>query len=271
MKVVRISGATALAALAVGAFAPSAALSALPEAGKCTEVEPGKGAWANNTCTKRATSSTRPGSWEFKALEATEDIEFGGPSNEVKLITSGHPTIRCKSSGVGGRYTGAKTALVKWTFHECTNPIAQTCQTNPSEAGVIEAAPLEGELGFIKNEVVEGKIKVSVGMDLKPQPPLTDVTTYTCGASAESAAIAGSAIAKYKEIDKMTRAADLYFSATGSQQIPQAFQGGAPDTLTTTYTPSLTSAPTGLKTTVLGSTNSPVTTNPEYEVKAFER
>jgi hypothetical protein len=274
MKVVRISGAAILVALALGALAPSTALALrnLPEAGKCNEVAVGTGAYKNNSCTTLATVS-KPGNFEFKPLELAEDLEWGGATTEMKLVTTGHPTVSCKSGAVLGRFTGPKTTSVKVTFRECTNPIAQTCQTNATEAGVIEFVPLEGEFGFIKNEVVEGKIRVSVGLDLKPAGPITDLTTYVCGPTAETAAVEGSVIAKFKEIDKLTRATNLYYMGSRTAQSPESFQEGPKDTLSTTYAGpgGVTTAGTVLKGKEQGGTNSPVTTQFEYVMKAIER
>ncbi len=128
--------------------------------------------------------------------------------------------------------------------------------------------PLEAELGFTKNELKEGKIVVSVGLDLKPTSPLPALVTYECGSVLETARLEGSVIGQEKPIDKMTSEMNLIYSTnTKGAQLYQKFQEGLQDTLSTTYQVGIesTTAPTTLKIkSYLGTNSVPL------EVKAYQ-
>jgi hypothetical protein len=264
MRLIRIAALGVLASLAVGALAASSASAVtLPEFGKCLPVAAGStGVYAGPNCVNRAT--TRPGKYEWTTVSSSEALEFAGLGGETKLATTGHPTITCNDSTFIGHYTGGKTALVTVTLQQCQNPLHQVCQSGTT-AGSIEALPLEGELGFVKLE----ETKAVVGLDLKPQAPLTEIAVYSCGGSVESARIEGSVIAKAKPIDKMTRESNLVFAATFGHQVPESFEGGPTDTLSTTYTSGITTttAPSTLRVKSEGGTS----TAPGVEIKALEK
>jgi len=260
----RIAALGVLASLAVGALAVSSASAVtLPEFGKCLPVAAGStGHYGGANCITVAT--TKPGKYEWTAVSASEALEFAGLGGETKLATAGHPTITCTTSTFVGHYTGAKTALVTMSLQQCQNPLHQVCQSG-STAGAIEALPLEGELGFVKLE----EAKAVVGLDLKPQAPLTEIAAYTCGGSTESARIEGSVIAKAKPIDKMTRETNLLFAATFGHQVPESFEGGPTDTLSTTYTSGITS--TTAPSTLRVKSEVGTSTAPGVEIKALEK
>jgi hypothetical protein len=252
-----------LGALCVPAAAAAPASAALPEYGHCTEVTPpATGKFAASNCIKLAT--LKPGKFEFKPIEGTEGIEGGGVGTAIRVRTSGHPTLYCGSISIISKWTGPKTAVVKWILTECHNLINQTCQSG-TNTGDIESNPLEGELGFVKSEPPQ-----SIGLDIKPQTPLTTLFSYMCGTSLETANVEGSVIARVRPINKVTREQNIIISIVNGQQFPQSFEGGPTDTLSTTYLPADTTAPSLMTVSrFIGSTTA-LNGNPEVELKALE-
>jgi hypothetical protein len=241
MKGIRIWGACLLAALAAGAIAASSASAlSLPEAGRCVKVGIGAGAYSGGNCVTHATKGG--GRWEWVPVAGTEKQAFSGTGGETTLTTAGHSTIKCIDANFTGEYTGPKTATVQIEFQGCQNSKEQLCQSvqNPQNHSEISTLPLEAELGFIRNELKEEKPIVTVGMDLKPQPPLTNLATYECIGSSEQGHIEGSVIGKVSPIDKMTTTMNLlYLARKTGEQVPTHFQEGPNDTLTTTFTSGL--------------------------------
>jgi hypothetical protein len=238
MKGIRTAGACLLASLAIGAIAASSATaSSLPEAGHCVRVTLGAGAYSSGACITHAKPGK--GAFEWTPVSSTEKPTFSGSGTETTLTTVGRPTIKCIDANITGEYTGPKTASVQIEFQGCTTPTGAQCQsvTNPNNQSEIKTFPLEAELGFIKNELREGKFIVAVGLDLKPQPPLTSLAEYECAGSAETAHLEGSVIGKVTPINKMTTVMNLAYLATkaGEQKVQQ-FEGGPMDTLSTTFT-----------------------------------
>jgi hypothetical protein len=86
---------------------------------------------------------------------------------------------------------------------------------------------VEGELGYIKYEEVEGKLKIAVGLDLKPYPPHNPAfAEYECTGSTEKGHLEGSVIGKITPINMMTTTQNLlYFATKAGEQRPEYFQG----------------------------------------------
>jgi len=255
MKVTRVGQSCLLAVLAIAAFAASSASAAeyevkgLPEIGRCVKTALGQGVYVGASCITVAKPGH--GKYEWTQVNATEKQTFKGSGTETKLVTPGHSTIKCIDANLTGEWRGGKTATVEIEFQGCQNPQEQPCQTTPQTKSEIKTLPMEGELGFIKNIVKEGKTIVSVGLDLKPQTPLTELATYECGGGpTESNRLEGSVIGEIKPIDKMTLQSNLVYRLTSAgAQIPQSFQEAENDTLVTTFQSGLesTTAPTTLK------------------------
>jgi hypothetical protein len=242
MKRVKISGLFLLLALAVnaaGAAVAPAATHSLPEVGRCGKVATGAGAYTTATCVKKATNGL--GKYEWTPVSATEKQTFSGAGGEISLATTGHQTIRCVAANFSGEYTGPKTATVQIEFQACTNPQEQQCQSiSPQNKSEIATLPLEGELGFVRNQTIEGRTFITVGMDLKPQPPLHELMSYECSGSTEVSHVEGSVIARLRPFDKMTTESNLqYLVKKTVGQIPEQFEGGPKDTLSTTFTSGL--------------------------------
>jgi len=271
MKRVRISGLCLLLALAASATSVAVAQAAthsLPEVGRCVKVATGAGAYKGGGCITVATNGL--GKYEWAPVSFTEKQTFSGSGAETTLATSGHQTIRCVAANFSGEYTGPKTATVTIEFQACVNSQNQQCQSiDPRNKSEIATFPLEAELGFIRNQTIEGRTFITVGLDLKPQPPLTELFSYECTGSPEVAHVEGSVIGKIKPFNKMTTESNLaYLTKKNVGQIPEQFEGGPKDTLITTFTSgveTLGSAPSTLN--IVGYTGH--NANP-LEIKAKE-
>ena len=255
MKVIRVGHRCLLAALALSAVACSSALASspyeirsLPEIGRCVKVAEGTGTFKGPICVTKETKGK--GKYEWTQANVTEALKLTGSGLETRLLTEGHPGIKCVAANLTGEWTGGKTASVTIEFQGCVNALSQQCQSGANKSE-IKTLPLEAELGFIRNELKEGKLIVVVGLDLKPQPPLTDLAVYECGSVTETAHLEGSVIGRFGPIDKMTTESNLTLNtkSAGTVQVYEKFEGGLKDTLSTTFMTGITSttAPTTLK------------------------
>jgi hypothetical protein len=253
MKVIRVGQICLLAVLALAAFGASSSsaaeygVRALPEAGRCVSTALGKGVYKGGQCVTVAAPGT--GRWEWMPASATEQLKFSGSGEESKLTTVGAPTIKCINANITGEWRNPKTATVEVEFQGCQNPQEVQCQSGSAKSE-IKTLPLEAELGFIKSEEVEGKQIAVVGLDLKPQPPLTALAIYNCGSQTETSTLEGSVIGELKPIDKMGLPQKiLYRTRVTGEQLPESFQGQPNDTLMTKFTTGIetVTAPTTLK------------------------
>jgi hypothetical protein len=212
------------------------------------KVAEGTGVYKGPLCITKETKSK--GKYEWTQANVTEKLTFKGSGLETRLLTAGHPGIKCVTANLTGEWTGGKTASVTIEFQGCVNALNQQCQSGANKSE-IKTLPLEAELGFIKNELKEGKLIVVVGLDLKPQPPLTALAIYECGSITETANIEGSVIGRIGPFDKMTTESNLTYNtkSAGEVQVYEKFEGGLKDTLSTKFTTGITSttAPTTLK------------------------
>jgi hypothetical protein len=91
-------------------------------------------------------------------------------------------------------------------------------------------AALEGELGAIAG--------AGVGLDLKPKSPATALASFECGKPSKTTVtgvIEGSVIAPIARINRPQTRFKLTYTAAAGKQIPELFEGGVPDTLTTVF------------------------------------
>jgi hypothetical protein len=253
MKVIRVGQICLLAVLALAAFGASSSsaapyeVHALPEAGRCVSTALGKGIYKGGQCVTVAKPGT--GRWEWVPASASEKLTFLGAGEESKLTTVGAPTIKCINANLNGEWRNPKTATVEIEFQGCQNPQEVQCQSGSAKSE-IKTLPLEAELGFIRNEEVEGRQIAVVGLDLKPQAPLTALAIYNCGSQTETSTLEGSVIGEIKPIDKMGLPQNVvYKTRVSGAQLVESFQGGQNDTLTTKFTTGTetVSAPTTLK------------------------
>jgi hypothetical protein len=246
MRNVKSVGGCLLAACAVSAIAVSSASAALPELGRCLPVEKvqeGKkasyhGAYKNATCTKP--SAADKGKYEWAAGPGADDTFTAEFIEEVAFETVGGDRVECESAALeGGEYTGPKTEkFSSAVLFDCGNGTSG-CQTNPTKPDQIEDPnTVEGELG-----VITGGAKPTPGWVLKGL-----LFAFTCGGEMTEVesidTIEGSVIGTVRrgilsggaasDLNKMSKGTLVAFKQKEGLQLPEAFEGAATDTLTTT-------------------------------------
>ena len=207
----------------------------LPEAGACrlAPVEAANarhGRYMTPACTTK--SGTESGEYEWTPTLA--NVGFTSASASASLETAGGERITCTAGAGRGRYTGTKTQTVSFSFSGCTNAALASCQSEGAESGDIALSGLVGELGFIKDQINEGKIVVSVGVAFKPEAQ-PYAASFECGGMigqpGAGALIKGAVIAPLTPLDKMSTSGALKFAASNGLQRPKSFEGGATDVL----------------------------------------
>jgi hypothetical protein len=267
MRRMRITGSVLLAALVVLCSLAAASASAeLPELGRCVKTEgvvTGKktvysGGYKGKTCV--AASPTKKGKYEFLAGPGPANHFYGiGEEPEPVLETTAGRKVECSEEVLEGEYTGPKTLKAKISFGGCStgSEPRRNCQSNPVTEGQIEGGgTFEGTLGTITNAA-----KPVVGWDIKREGGGA-AFTFECGIPPQgltAETIEGSVIAPLSkgffgtDINKMSEYATLKYRQKKGLQLPEMFEGGAKDVLSTTLVEGL-AAPvteqTGLETTV---------------------
>jgi hypothetical protein len=267
MKVRWISGVLlgCVAALALGAGSASASI---PEAGYCRHVAEGShGAYIGANCIARSTNGK--GLYEWTPITEAEKVKFSGAGGEVKLWVGGRVRVKCIVANLlNGEFTGPKSIKASFELQACDNIEGQQCTglNTPNSKSEIETVPLEGELGMIKN--IEGAPK-TVGIDFKPQAPLTDWAVYECnGNPLQTFRLEGSMIARVAPVSKMTTVQKLFILAPKGIQTPESFEGGPTDTLSETIMTGTSSETLPAALNVKGYEGSYAT---ELEIKASEK
>jgi hypothetical protein len=236
----------ALAVACAGAVAASSAAAALPEVGRCEAVEKvqeGKkahyhGAYLNRGCTKP--SPEAKGRYEWVSGVGSKDTFAAEATDSPTFTTVEGNTVECQFGAFnGGEYTGPKTEKFSSVeLDDCITQAGKVCNTSPREAGVIkDLTPIEGELGVIAGG---GGSDPTVGWDLKGV-----LFAFVCGLEpktgelGEELAIEGSVIGVVRkgaasDLNHMSEGTQIEYKQSAGKQLPEAFEGGAADTLTTT-------------------------------------
>jgi hypothetical protein len=236
-------GSCLLLACTIAAIAAGTATAAVPELGRCVlqekTAEGGEppsyhAAYSNHKCTKLNTMHKGKYEWfpgpgpEGKAIKAEL-------AEEPVLETPGGIVVQCAFGDVEeAEYTGPKTMKIgKLRLDNCQSGVPpQYCQTEPAAKGEIEnVVPIEAELGLI------GPSKPTAGWDLKTTGPLF---TFTCATPPEVESlfkVEGSVIGAIQkgalgDVNVMNKNAPIHFKQVAGKQLPAAFEGGEPDTLT---------------------------------------
>jgi hypothetical protein len=225
------------AVLALSAVGASAASAALPEYGRCTKV-PSGGKYTNGACTTPA-KTAKAGIWEFTPGAAK--AKFTGTDTVVKgvavtLETVGKTQLKCAAGGVSGEYTGGKSSTATAKFTGCAAPaLGLKCKSSPIAAeGELTTEELEGELGFIV--APKPGVAAKVGLDLKAKAPGKVYAKFECGANPAPVhgTVEGSVIASFQPFGTTKTEVHVIFKQKAGKQIPESFEGGAKDVLTTT-------------------------------------
>jgi hypothetical protein len=207
-----------------------AATTKLPELGRCVKLQAGlTGEYKDEDCIAGGSGTT---GYNWLAGPGAHH-KFKGKGGATTLeAADGKLTIRCKGSTFTGEYTGAKSDTLTVGLQGCVRAGGnESCQSSAAKAGEIVTTSLEGELGVIPGG--------EIGLDLRPKSPATTVASLACHAHSTTTVagvIEGSVIARIQKTNVPAKQFTLTFKAAGGKQIPEAFEGGSQDTLTTAFT-----------------------------------
>jgi phospholipase C len=223
--------ATSLSGTSYGADMQFATLEDLPELGRCALADEGPdkvrhGRYANPICTEA--SPLANGEYEWSAGAAKAGVRTSG--GLATLSTAGGLQITCQAEKASGAYASSKTERLQVAFTGCADLSSASCQSEGAAAGEIRSDPLEGELGFIKNQFNGTTPVVSVGLALAPVAPDSNVAAFVCGEGSQIV-VQGSVIGTVSAIDKMSITSGSTYKAKSARQRPESFEGGVPHLL----------------------------------------
>jgi hypothetical protein len=239
-RIMLIAGCIGSCALGTAGVAATPALAAAPEWGKCVEVAKGTGVYRGKNCLTVAAPGRGKFVWQ---AEPTAKPKYALSIEGATLSSSGGRVIKCESGEGEGEYTGAKTtSIAKPLFSNCKVTseelplFASYCQNVGNFRGEITLNEVVGELGYI-----EHALRTKVGVDLKPKSG-SAFGLFECGGASEVTEhgmgtgtfleLTGSVIGRIKPINRPFEELFTYFTAAGTKQTPEQFEGGEVDTLT---------------------------------------
>lgn len=237
MKRIGLAGSILVAALAISAMAAVSASAAPPEFGRCIKVAPKTGEYMGAQCTSPGGSRSYDwvaGAGEKKKLHTNLEEPVFTSTGKSKT------TITCAFGEAEAEYTGPKTVTVKsLILNNCKTPeeplFKSFCQNLAAFRGEISMNELAGELGYIK-------ATTQVGLDLKPLSG-SSLALFECGGAQENTEkgmgtgtfreFQGSVIGRIAKVNKMTLENSVKYQVKRGVQVPEQFEGGSKDTLTT--------------------------------------
>jgi hypothetical protein len=242
----RLGAGAIVCAVMLAIAAPGAtALRGLPLVGRCVSAG-GQGLFTDSRCI--TTSPSRTGGFEF-VEGAGPRPAFSASVSGAVLETAAGARVACGASELRGEWRGRPTepydtnepALgLNFALDGCHNRAGAACQTSAATPGEIATvSPVDGELGYI-SEPLERRLRVGldlVGAEPEELSPLS--FSFICGEAPETSGvetwtIEGSVIGQIKPLETMASTYALVIRARGASQLPEAFRGGAADTLTAT-------------------------------------
>src|SRR5262245_35490265 len=232
-----VVGAVAASVCAFSAMAAATASAEPPEFGTCVEVAKKTGEYSGKNCRK-----TAPGRGKYNFVPAGGQ-KFTYFVEDPLLKTESGREISCAFGEGEGEFASGKTVNIgKIIFQNCQAAGAKTvyesfCQNIAAFRGEVTTNELVGELGYIENGA-----KTRVGVDVKPKVG-NALATFECGGANELTErgmgtgtlleVEGSAIGRIKYLNKPTEENLVTFTVKGGKQVPEQFEGGVKDTLTT--------------------------------------
>jgi len=189
-------------------------LSSAPEYGRCTEVAPGAGRYANNACTKWGSGMRYE--WHPGALGVHFTLAAGAAAFEsVK-----RSLITCKAGSGSGEYAGRKTlGGVILTFTGCEQ-LGEKCTSTLAAEGEIVTNLLEGVLGV--EHLGRTTVSNKIGLELLPVGEGATFMELSCGIT--TVTLRGAVIVPCVA-NKMQTVTTLKYSASRGKQRPERFVG----------------------------------------------
>jgi hypothetical protein len=191
-------------------------LSNAPEFGRCLEVTPHTGLYAQNGCTKWGSGMRYE--WHPGAVGVHFTVQLIAGAAAFETVK--RSLITCTSETGSGEYTGQKTlGGILLTFAGCTQ-LGQKCTSLLAAEGELVTNLLEGVLGVIGLGSTSASNKI--GLELVPAEKAGAFMEFTCGLTAVT--FRGAVIVPVVA-NKMLTATTLKYSASRGKQHPERFLG----------------------------------------------
>ena len=187
-----------------------------PEYGRCLEVTPHTGLYANNGCTKWGAGMRYE--WHPGAVGVHFTVKLIAGAAAFETVK--RSLITCTSETGSGEYTGQKTlGGILLTFAGCEQ-LGQKCTSLLAAEGELVTNPLEGVLGVIRLGLTSASNKI--GLELFPAGKAGAFMEFTCGLT--TVTLRGAVIVPVVA-NKMLTATTLKYSASRGKQHPERFLG----------------------------------------------
>jgi hypothetical protein len=218
MRLIRITGACLIAALALSALAAASALATAPEYGRCLKTAKGK--YTSPKCTTLA-SGTKAGTYEW--FPGAEKAKFTSSGGVAVLTTVGGAGVECKSESSTGEFVpgsnkGEAGIVVK--FNGCKS-LEAPCTTPGAASGELVTNELEGIVGFVKKEAIATKSKL--GLELSPAKSVTSGLFIEFSCIGLVVKVRGHVLVPIKD-DSMKTTETLKFVAVKGKQKPEKWE-----------------------------------------------
>ncbi len=202
----------------------------LPALGRCVKAAVKKtGEWHGAHCVGFAHGK---GAYNFLPGPGQAN-KLKGSLGAITLETVGKAKIACSSGTGTGEYSTSQKLTLTLTLSGCERTSThEPCQSVGAGSGQLTTNTLEGTYGFISHTR-----PLSVGVDLSREGALASFECTTAALPGkELVSLEGSVIGPIKKFDSMVSTFSVAFSATAGKQLPEAFEGGAKDTLAAAIT-----------------------------------
>jgi len=189
-------------------------LSSAPEYGRCTEVMPGAGRYANNDCTKWGSGARYE--WHPGAL----GVHFTLAAGAVAFESVKRSLITCKAESGSGEYADRKTlGGVILRFAGCEQ-LGAKCTSTLAAEGELVTNVLEGVLGV--EHLGRTAVSNRIGLELLPVGNAGTFMELSCGIT--TVTLRGAVIVPVVA-NRMLTVTTLKYSASRGKQRPERFVG----------------------------------------------
>jgi hypothetical protein len=203
---------------------------ALPSLGRCKSLTGTPAAHTGRFLDAACITPSGGASGEYEWAPGAARTGFTSAGGASVLETLNGTKISCQQAAGTGEYSSDGSMTMTIAFSECRDRFNLPCQSQGAGGGEVRFGPLTGRLGFIRNQVVEGKQLLWAGIALRPSAGQY-LSLFECSGLegvSMSVAVEGSVIGVATPMSRMSPRITLRYSAWGGRQKPARFnEGGA--------------------------------------------
>jgi hypothetical protein len=229
MKRIRIMGLCLVAVFAMSVAAASTA-SAAPDYGKCVKKAVSGGAGFSDAGCTKAVATKALYEWQkggATGVTYTTNIKAG---TLATLETVKKEKVVCKGETSTGTILSETTTETTPTFTGC-EALKLKCSTPGEPEGTIAVSALEGELGIEKKGTTAATNKIASNL-FRQGNRGGEIVEFTCGGF--TIKVKGTVLFPVTA-NKMLTLATVKFTASKGLQKPEKFEGGAKETLSSSF------------------------------------